>query len=209
MTVYKIDNQRRIEPVDLQPFGNTISVEAPSDNPFEEAQDIEVYTQMSGGMAGPDRRQRSKRVITRPPNERMVHAGRVPATRVNAPAHRQHAGFMPGLGGLGADPVIYGPPAPAAPDTLSTILNAAGGVISTAGQVAGNKFSADAAAAQARAADANARAAASQAQQASMMSKITGNVAQHSGIASTGLIIAGIAAVGAVLLFVMKKKKGK
>ncbi len=204
MTVYKIDNQRRIEAVDLQPFGNTISVEAPSDNPFEDAQDIEVHTQMSGGMAGPDRRQRSKRIITHPANERMVHAGRVPATRLNAPAHRQHAGFMPGLGGIGADPVVYGPPAPS--NTLSTVLNAVTGVASTAGQVAGSKFSADAAAAQARQADANARAADAQARQMSAMQMLT-NVGQHKGIAGTALAIGAVAVVGAILMYAFKKKR--
>ncbi len=207
MTTYRIDNQRRIEPVDLQPYGNTISVEAPSDNPFEDAQDIDVYTQMSGGMAGPDKRQRSKRILTNPPKERIQHAGRVKAIHMRAPAHKQHAGFIPGLAALGAE--VYGPPAPTSdPSTASQVFSAISSGVQTAGQVASQKFAADAAAAQARQADAQAR------QQQSLtermgMQNMFANVGAHKGVSGTLVVVAGVAVVGAILLFAFKKKGKK
>ena len=59
-----VDRSYRTEEVNLRPGGSTITVTAPSDNPFETSdEDIEIVTQDSGGMAGPDPRMRSKRVI--------------------------------------------------------------------------------------------------------------------------------------------------
>jgi hypothetical protein len=45
-------------------MGNTITVELASDNPFESGRDVEVYTQVSGGIAGPDPMMRSRGVLT-------------------------------------------------------------------------------------------------------------------------------------------------
>ncbi len=59
----RVDNRYRSQEVDLQPYGNTVSVEADSDNPFEDTRDVEIFTQASGGMAGPDPRQRSRGVM--------------------------------------------------------------------------------------------------------------------------------------------------
>lgn len=71
----------RTERVDLQPGGNTVAVDAPSDNPFEDlAGPITVVTQASGGMSSPDPRMRSKRIV-----------GRRIATHITR-------GFLPGMG---------------------------------------------------------------------------------------------------------------
>lgn len=71
----------RTERVDLQPGGNTVTVDAPSDNPFEDlAGPVTVVTQASGGMSSPDPRMRSKRIV-----------GRKIARHISA-------GFLPGMG---------------------------------------------------------------------------------------------------------------
>lgn len=71
----------RTEQVDLQPGGNTVTVDAPSDNPFEDlAGPVTVVTQASGGMSSPDPRMRSKRIV-----------GRKVARHISA-------GFLPGMG---------------------------------------------------------------------------------------------------------------
>jgi hypothetical protein len=75
----------RQEAIDLQPGGATISVTVPSDNPYEMGDDVEIVTQMSGGMAGPDPKMRSKRVAAK-------------GVRRVRPAQRIHAGFLPGMG---------------------------------------------------------------------------------------------------------------
>ena len=54
----------RRQSIGLRPMGNTITVELASDNPFEAGRDVEVYTQVSGGIAGPDPRMRSCGVLT-------------------------------------------------------------------------------------------------------------------------------------------------
>lgn len=75
----------RQEAIDLQPGGATITVTVPSDNPYEMGDEVEVVTQMSGGMAGPDPKMRSKRVAAK-------------GMRQVRPAPRIHAGFLPGMG---------------------------------------------------------------------------------------------------------------
>jgi hypothetical protein len=75
----------RSEAIDLQPGGATITVSVPSDNPYEMGDDVEVVTQMSGGMAGPDPKMRSKRVAAK-------------GMRRVRPAASAHAGFLPGMG---------------------------------------------------------------------------------------------------------------
>ncbi len=54
----------RRQSLGLRPMGNTITVELASDNPFESGRDVEVYTQVSGGIAGPDPKMRSRGVLT-------------------------------------------------------------------------------------------------------------------------------------------------
>ena len=100
-----VDNSSyRQQSVDLQPHGNTISVECPSDNPFEDAQDIQIVTQGSGdqSLAGPDPRMKSKRVITKGKRLAPIHAGKAPVRQVmaHAAAPLKHNGFIPGLGAL-------------------------------------------------------------------------------------------------------------
>jgi hypothetical protein len=100
-----VDNSGyRQQSVDLQPHGNTISVECPSDNPFEDAQDISIVTQGSGdqALAGPDPRMKSKRVITKGKRLAPIHAGKAPVRQVmaHAAAPLKHNGFIPGLGAL-------------------------------------------------------------------------------------------------------------
>jgi len=95
----RVHNPTRIQPIDLQPYGNTISIEADSDNPFEDDRDVEIFTQASGGMAGPDDRQRSKKVLTKPANVRGHIRGQARSFKTVESAHRQ--GFMPGFGGFG------------------------------------------------------------------------------------------------------------
>jgi hypothetical protein len=100
-----VDHSYRIEPVDLQPYGNTVSVTSTSDNPFEDDQEAEIFTQQSGGMAGPDPRQVSKRVMHKgtATKAKQHPAGMARVYKTRGAANRQ--GFMPGFGGFGADPM--------------------------------------------------------------------------------------------------------
>jgi hypothetical protein len=94
---YLVDNSDyALQPVDTQPAGNTISVTCPSSNPFEDHCDIQIETQRSGGIAGPDPRQVSRRIVTTGKRLAPVHAGRALVRQRIAPAVR--AGFLPGLG---------------------------------------------------------------------------------------------------------------
>jgi hypothetical protein len=54
----------RRQSIGLRPMGSTITVELASDNPFESNRDVEVYTQVSGGIAGADPHMRSRGVLT-------------------------------------------------------------------------------------------------------------------------------------------------
>ncbi len=94
----RVENRYRTQEIDLQPYGNTISVEAESDNPFEDTRDVEIFTQASGGMAGPDPRQRSRGVMVKRPEHTQRQGGQVRAFRVKMDA--AHPGFMPGMGDL-------------------------------------------------------------------------------------------------------------
>lgn len=88
----------RIDEVDMQPGGSTITVTVPSDNPFEIGADPVVVTQASGGITGADPRQRSKKLIHKK-GVRYV-------TR----------GFMPGMGdGEEFEMGLYGPVARPSP----------------------------------------------------------------------------------------------
>lgn len=95
-------NRYRTQEIDLQPYGNTISIETDSDNPFEEDQDVEVFTQASGGMAGPDPQQRSRGLLARRSQTTHHQGGKVRTftTRMDA----AHPGFMPGMGELTRTP---------------------------------------------------------------------------------------------------------
>lgn len=119
-----VDRRYRMEEVDLQPGGSTITVRTPSDNPFESAQDVEVYTQVSGGMAGPDAKMVSRAQlrhptkgtpvtlparVTKPGSAARVQPGQVQARVSVASAHRPHAGFMPGIGGGAPQRVMLAP----------------------------------------------------------------------------------------------------
>jgi hypothetical protein len=100
-----VDSSYRTEPVDLQPFGNTVSIETGSDNPFESDQDVEIFSQQSGGMAGPDARMRSKKTLIKGTKVTTHQAGVARTYHTRSQGNRQ--GFMPGMAGfagLGADP---------------------------------------------------------------------------------------------------------
>lgn len=201
MPIYDIENRRSRQKVDLQPYGNTISVEAKSDNPFEDAQDVEVFTQVSGGMAGADPRQRSRRIITKPARERIIFAGRAKAVKTSAPAHVQHAAFIPGLSGLGADP------APVSPGIdWNAVIKSTGEAATAAGGIIGQKFQSQTAASQASQAAAEARAEQARTERATAMTMLN-NMGQHKGISGTFLAIAGVAAVAGLFLFMKGKKK--
>lgn len=207
-----VSNKYRREPIDLQPFGNTISVETTEDNPFTQAQDVEVVTQASGGMAGPDPRMRSRAVqrhpITGLPMKRAaggkmsgkVVPGKVAARQFSAPAHRQHAGFVPGLGD--DTPASGG-------SALSTISQAVGQAAGAASTIVGARYNSQAEAARARAAAAQA-----QAEQArTETSRITAlldnsmiNAGQHKTLVY-GLLGVGALALGAAIFMKSKGKK--
>ncbi len=94
----KIGQKYRMEEVNLQPYGNTISVETTSDNPFEDDRDVEIVTQDSGGLAGPDPRQRSRGLLIQRPRTTKQQGGRVRAFHTTMDA--AHPGFMPGMGAI-------------------------------------------------------------------------------------------------------------
>lgn len=51
-----------MQPVNLRPLGNTVSMTVPADNPFAGGRRISVHTQVSGGMAQADPTQRSRQI---------------------------------------------------------------------------------------------------------------------------------------------------
>ncbi len=210
MTDYRIQsNRRRVEAVDLQPYGNTISVETISDNPFEDAQDVEVFTQANDGFGGPaPASMRSKRIITKPAAVSPMWAGRVSAVKMRAPAHKTHTGFAPGINGLGETPggaISMGPSQPAQPGFLAQAPGLLSSLATTAGQLYSTQQATQQQRAQAAIADAQARAADAEARRAAMMAPVTA-MQQHSGISGTMLAIGGIAAVAALFMFLRKKK---
>jgi hypothetical protein len=181
-----VSNKYRTEPIDLQPYGNTISVEAPSDNPFESNADVEVYTQASGGMAGPDPRVRSRGLLTQRPRSTRHQGGKVKSYRVNMDA--AHAGFMPGMNGLGDGPA----PAPSGWDAFNALLK-------TGSDTTKSVFEAKTAKSAAAAADAHARAEASRADQQSALARMGSNAGQHP-LLTYGLLAVAVAAVGYVII---------
>lgn len=184
-----ISNRFRREAVNLQPYGNTISVTTDSDNPFEDPANVEVYTQLSGGMAGPDPRQRSRKIHTKPTVNRTVQGGRVPMMIANVSAERS---FMPGMGDFGDDT-----PAPSASaNILSTIKDLASG---TKDVLASRDNAAIAAA--------KAKQAAAESKTAGIQARMMAAMGQHKGITFTGLAIAGVAVAGALFLFMRKKRR--
>lgn len=54
-----------MQPVNLKPMGNTISLTVPADNPFAGGRRVSIHTQVSGGMAQADPTQRSRRIESR------------------------------------------------------------------------------------------------------------------------------------------------
>jgi hypothetical protein len=184
-----VDNKYRREAIDLQPYGNTISVETLADNPFESNAPIEIYTQQSGGMAGPDPKMQSRR--GRRKVAKRIAPGHVAARQFNAPA-TSRAGFMPGLG-LGDG----------AADAVAAGINAASGAVTSS-------FDAKAAAARAREAAARAREEEARTERArtnNMFEQSMFNMGQHGGIVMPLLMVGGAALVVAMVL--RSKRKGR
>ncbi len=181
-----VDNRYRREAVDLQPYGNTISVETASDNPFEANQDVEIFTQQSGGMSGPDPKMQSRRGHRKV--QRRVTPGNVAARQFNAPATSAR-GFMPGLG--------------EDPSTAASLINAAGGAFAS-------RYDSQAAAARAREAAAQARAEEARTERSrvtAMFDQSMFNMGQHGGIVVPLLMVGGAALVVAMVL--KSKRKGR
>ncbi len=204
MTDYRIQsNRRRVEEVDLQPYGNTISVETISDNPFEDAQDVEVFTQANDGFGGPaPASMRSKRIITKPQHVSPMWAGRVAAVKMRAPAHKMHTGFAPGMHGLGEAPggTTQGQ-STGQPGLVAQGFQA----LSTLATAGGQAFQAQQATKQAQIqkdqADAQARAAQAAADRGALMTGVSSK-----GGSGALLYVAGGVAVIAGLFFLLRKK---
>lgn len=211
----QVDNRYRTQAVDLQPYGNTISVEADSDNPFEDDRDVEVYTQLSGGMTLPDAKQRSKKIMTRPVlHQKQTTKGVVKVHKVRESAHRQ--GFMPGFGDLPnttpnidqdeANPPGFTSSSGSAPMTTSSssgpsFLSVLQAAITGGSNAAGAALGARTAQSQAQIAQSNL--AATNARNAQMAAQANGGQA-HGGTLTKylpwALGAAAVVAVGAILL---------
>ena len=183
-----INNRFRRESVDLQPYGNTISVTTDSDNPFEDPANVEVYTQLSGGMAGPDAAQRSRRIHTKPSTNRLVQGGRVPMIVANVASHRS---FMPGMGDFGAD---------AEPSTSSGILSTIKDLATGTKDVLASRDNASIAAAKAKQA-------AAESKTAGIQAKMLAAMGQHKAISIPLLVLGGGALIAAVIMFARKKRR--
>ena len=232
-----VNNQYRRERVNLQPYGNTISVETTEDNPFTQAQDVEVVTQGITGMAGPDPAMRSRQVKRHPtqgtvmrtggkPTARPV-PGRVSAQRFTAPAHRPHGGFVPGLGRLGDDasdaqaaaqaaimpPQQYGPPSPAPAAAAAPSTSVWGSIANAIGVGAGATSNVLTSRYNSEAESAKAKAAAAQAQsQASKTeaSRITAMLDQNMmSMGQHKTLVFGLVAVGVIAIGAAFLLKGK
>lgn len=208
-----IAQKYRTQQIDLQPYGNTISVEAASDNPYDSDQDVEIYTQASGGMAGPGRSMRSRGTMIRRPRTSKLINGKAKTYRVNQDA--AHNGFFPGMGeiagrrsfmpGLGAGevPLMLRPPEPNQPSVWGSIANAFGTVASTAGSVITTREGTKLTAAQANRADADARAEHARAERMDAEARMRSGGGSSKNL-MVGLGIAAVAAVGLVML--LKRK---
>jgi len=77
MATPQVQRTMVVQPVNLRPLGNTVSMSVPADNPFTGGRRVSITTQASGGMAHAD------------------------------PSQRTRSSFLPiGLGDLGAAPVV-------------------------------------------------------------------------------------------------------
>jgi hypothetical protein len=63
MPTPKIQKAVVVQPVNLRPLGNTVSMTVPADNPFVGGRRVSIHTQVSGGMAQADPTQRSRRAF--------------------------------------------------------------------------------------------------------------------------------------------------
>jgi hypothetical protein len=102
---YSAASSYRTEAVGLRPQGNTVTVDVPSDNPFEDelsGAPVTVVTQASGGMAKADRKQKSIKIMPhgRKPGIPVRQAKRVLSAK-------RMGGFMPGMGEIDGDDESY------------------------------------------------------------------------------------------------------
>lgn len=117
--------------VDLAPAGATVAITVDSDNPFEDnADELAIYTQESGGMSGPDPGMRSRRGARGRKNRMLTGKAQVIRTRASAAEpnaawapgrtmskaaktmrRMRQQGFIPGIGDLGEPTAAGGPPA--------------------------------------------------------------------------------------------------
>jgi hypothetical protein len=225
-------NRYRSEEINLQPYGNTISVETESDNPFEADQDVEVFTQASGGMAGPDPRQRSRGLLAKRNQTTHHQGGKVRTFKAHMDA--AHPGFMPGMGELAKAPARRARPtvsrsfmpgmsglgdAATGYDTGEGNINAAGVPVDTGtpswltalttglnagAQTTSSVMASKTAAAQAKAAQSTAAAEQARADQMRQSAMITGG-----GAKSYATPLIGLAVAGAALFMFMKMGKRK
>jgi hypothetical protein len=187
-----INNKYRREAVNLQPYGNTVSITTDSDNPFEDARPVDVYTQLSGGMAPPDAAQRSRKIHTKPTVRSVVKGGVVPTIVVNEASHR---GFIPGMG--------------EDPSTASTIADALTQATTAAGNVLTADYAAQAAKAAADKAASDAKAAQTQLTMSQLLNKGATAVGEHKAISIPLLVVGVGAAVTALVLYMNSGKKKK
>lgn len=197
-------NRNRLEQVDLQPYGNTISVETLADNPFEDERDVVVCTQMSGGLAGPDPRQTSRRKPASRAVAKRLPVGMAPAVRFKASAHRAHTGFMPGIAGLGADPLPTTQPTPA-PTSLDVVKQ----IVGTGTQIATQVLDTRTQKAIAAQKEAEAAAAAAAAQRAAADAQKTGILASmnKNKMVTFGFLGAAALALGVAVIMKIRSKK--
>jgi hypothetical protein len=106
---YRRAHGYRIEEVGLRPRGNTVTVDVPSDNPFEDEElagaPVTVVTQASGGVAKPQSNQRSRKLMYGGPKKGIpASAIKVAIARKNAAKpQRTTEAYGAGIFGLGAD----------------------------------------------------------------------------------------------------------
>ncbi len=225
-------NRYRNEEINLQPYGNTISIETESDNPFEDDQDVEVFTQASGGMAGPDPRQRSRGLLAKRTQTTHHQGGKVRTFKAHMDA--AHPGFMPGMGELAKAPVRRARPtvsrsfmpgmsglgadASTGFDTGEGNINAAGVPVDTGtpswltalttglnagAQTTSSVMASKTAAAQAKAAQSTAAAEQARADQMRQSAMITGGKASSYAVPLIGLAVAA----GAIFMFTRMGKR--
>lgn len=221
-----VANNYRTEQIHLQPHGNTVSVTTLAENPFEHEGDIEVVTQESGGMVGPDPQMTSMwgaRLRRRPVmTMRQRPLGVAPARRyggISATDRSVHS-----VDGLGANLSVTGPAAgegdaaelerqiqteraeeAAAAQRRQENLQAAGSAALSFAQTAGNALLAQQ---QAKVAKEQARKAKAQGKAQTAMARISSMGSRAvSNAQSNWPIIAGGVAVLAVGAFLLMRKK--